>query len=89
MKKLLSENCDYFSGTSDLWSSKSMDPFMAFTLHFLGKDFQRYNFTLAVKPTVGRHTGKMIKGYMVNVLEEWGLTKDKLVMMLRDSGSNK
>ena len=88
MKKLLSENCDYFSGTSDLWSSKSMDSFMAFTLHFLGKDFQRYNFTLAVKPTVGRHTGKMIKGYMVNVLEEWGLTKDKLVMMLRDSGSN-
>lgn len=88
MMKVLSKSCDYFSSTSDMWSSKNMDAFMAFTLHFISIDFQNYNFTLSIKPTVGKHSGKMILGYMRNVLEEWGLSKDKLIMMLRDGASN-
>ena len=88
IRTLLSQKCLYYSSTSDLWSSRTMDAFMAFTLHFLCEDFTRYNFTLAIKPTVGKHTASMIQNYMQEILDEWGMPKYNLCMMLRDSGSN-
>jgi len=85
--KMLSGNCKSFSCTSDLWSSRTMNAFMAFTLHFLCEDFKKYNFTLDVKPTVGKHTGEMILHNMKQLLYEWNLREDNIVMLLRDSGS--
>ena len=88
MMKILFGNCEYFSSTSNLWSPRAMEAFMALTLHFLCDDFQRHNFTMAIKPTDGKHTADMMKGYMKDVIDEWCLSKNKLVMMLGDSGSN-
>ena len=68
MRTVIAEKCHYFSSTSDLWSSRTMDAFMAFTVHFLCSDFHQYNYTFAVKPTVGKHTANMIKGYMQRYL---------------------
>jgi hypothetical protein len=69
----------------DMWSSRSMKAFLAFTVHFLCNDFHRFNYTLAVKPTEGKHTGGMIRQYMQDILNEWCLPEH---MMLRGSGSN-
>jgi len=56
---------------------------MAFTIHFLSRDF-----TLAVKPILGKYSGDIIKNYMEEIIDECDLSKEKIVMMLRDSGSN-
>ena len=88
LMKGIAEKCAFFSSTSDMWSSRLMKAFMAFTIHFLCDDFQRHNYTLAIKPTEGKHTGDLIREYMQNILKEWCLSEDRIVMMLRDSGSN-
>ena len=61
---------------------------MAFTLHFICKDFRVFNCTLTVKSTIGKHNAEMLMDYMENVINEWHLSKNKNVIMLRDSGSN-
>jgi hypothetical protein len=88
MMKVIAQKCDFFSSTSDMWSSRSMKAFLAFTVHFLCNDFHRFNYTLAVKPTKGKHTGGMIRQYMQDILNEWCLPEHRLTMMLCDSGSN-
>jgi hypothetical protein len=71
-----------------MWSSRSMKAFLAFTVHFLCNDFHKFNYTLAVKPTKGKHTGGMIRQYMQDILNEWCLPEHRLTMMLLNSGSN-
>jgi len=61
---------------------------MAFTIHFLCEDFRIHNFTLAVKPIYGKHSGGVIRNYMQEIIDDWDLSKESIVMMLRDSGSN-
>ena len=86
--KILSEKCENFSAMSDLWSSRVMPAFMAFTVHFLSNDFQHYYYTLAVKPTNESHNDTLIRTDMQQILDEWGLDKGKMTIMLRDGGSN-
>ena len=65
-----------------------MNAYMAFTIHFLSEDFCIHNFTLAVKPIYGKHSGDVIRNYMQEIIDDWDLPKESIVMMLRDSGSN-
>ena len=60
---------------------------MAFTIHFLSMHFCIHNFTLAVKPIFGKHSGDVIRNYMQELIDDWDLPKEKIVKMLRDSGS--
>ena len=55
---------------SDMWSLRTRNSFMAFTIHLPCADFCMYNYTLAVKPTIGNHTAKMIQGYMGEIMNE-------------------
>lgn len=88
VEKDIRDNCLYFCTTSDMWSSRTMKAFMALTLHYLTKDFRLRNFTLEVKPVLGKHTGDMIRTEMIESFQRWNLPKSNLTMMLRDSGSN-
>lgn len=88
VEKDIRDNCQYFCTTSDMWSSRTLKAFMALTVHYLTKEFQLRNFTLEVKPVLGKHTGDMIRNEMVESFQRWNLRKSNLTMMLRDSGSN-
>lgn len=33
------QQADYFSATTDLWSSRTMEPYMSLTVHFIATDF--------------------------------------------------
>ncbi len=41
---------NYFSATTDIWSSRTMESFMAMTLHALSKDFEMINLTIEIDP---------------------------------------
>ena len=84
----IDKEVEFFSVTTDIWSSRTMESFMALTLHSLTEDFQPINFTLAVEPLRGRHTAAFIKKSLEQQFESWRLNKDFLVMMLRDNASN-
>ena len=88
MKDELQKNCLHYALTSDLWSSQTMQAFMAMTIHFLTGDFTMRNYTLEVCPVVGKYTANMIRGEMTMALSNWSLMKENMTMMLRDSGSN-
>jgi hypothetical protein len=88
MKEKLQNDVKYFSATTDIWSSKTMESFMALTLHALTEDFEVINLMLAVDPLRGRHTGDFIRHTMQDSFNDWGIQKDDLVLMLRDNASN-
>jgi hypothetical protein len=88
MKEKLQNDVKYFSATTDIWSPKTMESFMALTLHALTEDFEVINLMLAVDPLRGRHTGDFIHCTMQDSFNDWGIQKDDLVLVLRDNASN-
>ena len=60
MKDELQKYCLHYALTSNLWSSQTMQAFMAMTIHFLTEDFSMHNYTLEVCPVLGQHTANMI-----------------------------
>lgn len=88
MREIIQELIDYFAMTSDVWSSKKMDSFMALTLHALTPEFEQIIFTLAVENLHERHTGEHLKDVTEALLVKWGISKEKLTLMLRDNAAN-
>jgi hypothetical protein len=58
IRKDMKHSMLYFGLTTDIWSSRMMQSFMALTIHYLTNDFEMKNAVLEVKPLVGSHTGK-------------------------------
>jgi len=79
---------NFYSTTTDLWSSRRMNALIALTLHYLTEDFQMREFTLESSPVEGNHTSGMIQNILMTSFERWGLNVDKLSLMLRDGASN-
>ena len=79
---------NYFSTTTNLWSSRRMTALMALTLHYLTEDFQMRDFTLEASPVEGNHTSTMIQNVLMTSYERWGLNIEKLSLMLRDGAAN-
>jgi len=75
MQEKINNDINYFSATIDIWSSRTMQSFMAITLHALSKDFQMINMTLEIDPLEGRHTGEMICTNMSNAFKDCNLEK--------------
>jgi hypothetical protein len=88
LKEILKEECSYYCATTDIWSSRALDSFMSYTLHYLTADFTMRHWTLEVTPFGGQHTGQRIADRLNQVMAEWNLEKKNLILMLRDNASN-
>ena len=71
--------------TTDIWSSRVMESYMAETLHYITEAFDMRSFTLEVTPLRGVHTGENINFFWRNRLPSIALRKKKMSMMLRDN----
>ena len=88
MKEKIKREIKYFSTTTDIWSSRTMESFMAITLQALTDDFNMINMTLEVEPLQRKHTGTYIMEKMIESFHKWGIEKENMTMMLRDNASN-
>jgi hypothetical protein len=88
MKDKLNQDVKYFGATTDIWSSRTMESYMAITLQALTQDFDMINLTLAVEPLHERHTGDVIRQHLEQSFTSWNLDHNNLTMMLRDNASN-
>ena len=88
VKTKIASETDYFAMTTDIWSSRVMESFMAETLHYLTEDFKMVNLVLEVSPFHESHTGVNISTFWKNAFEKFGLRTEKLSMMMRDNASN-
>jgi hypothetical protein len=51
---------DYFAMTTDIWSSRVMERYMAETIHYLTEDFEMKIFTMEGTPFPSPHTAERI-----------------------------
>ena len=78
---------EYFSATTDLWSSEGMKPYLLYTIHYI--------YQWQIKPRCLQtifmpqdHTGENLSEAMLSALESWGLEEGKQVCLTTDSGAN-
>ena len=78
----------YFAATTDLWTSCSSHPYLSYTVHFIDDDWQLQSFCLDTVPLFEDHTGQNIAEAILDICENWGLSRDNLVATTTDNGTN-
>ena len=81
------KQANFFSVTTDMWSSRVNHPFMSFTVHFV-QDWSLTSFCLDTVPLFEDHTGQNICDAFQDILDNWKLDPRKLVATTTDNGAN-
>ena len=79
---------DFFSGTTDLWTSKATHPYLSYTVHFIDSAWELHSICLKTVPLFEDHTGENIIETINDILSNWRLSTEKLVLTATDNGSN-
>jgi hypothetical protein len=77
-----------YSFTTDIWSSRALDPFISFCLIYITDEFTLKNIPLENKPFPGSHTAETIIESLEKTVEDWELPRFTPIYALRDNGSN-
>ena len=78
----------YFASTTDLWSSRTTEPYMSFTVHFITEDFEMKARCLETMYFPESHTGENIAKALREVLARWGLDEKQQIAITTDNGAN-
>ena len=87
-QQILSGELDFYSGTTDLWTSAARDPYFTYTCHFINHQWEMQSFCLQTHHIPQDHTGENIKEALSDTLLQWNLKQSKQVGITTDSGSN-
>ena len=79
---------EYYSATTDLWTSRATYPYLSYTIHFVDRNWDLKSFCLETVPLFDDHTGANINESISDVMTNWHLSPDKLVVITTDNGSN-
>ena len=82
------QDTSYFAATTDLWSSRTMEPYMSLTVHFISSDFTMKSRCLQTAFFPQDHTGDELAVGLVESLKSWNLDEERMVCITTDSGSN-
>jgi hypothetical protein len=76
--------CKGVSFTADYWTSRSCDPYLGMTLHFITPEFEMKKLMVACKSAEGRHTGQNIANHIdkVYISENYVLNRILQIIML-------
>lgn len=78
----------FYSATTDLWSSRVMQPYLSLTLHFINDDWTLRSVCLQTAYFHNEHKGEIIAQGLKDALSSWNLPEDRLTCMTTDSGTN-
>ncbi|RXN30789.1 zinc finger BED domain-containing 1-like protein [Labeo rohita] len=84
------ELCDlkYFATTTDLWSSRTMEPFLSLTIHYITDDWNLGSRCLQTSYFPAEHTAEEIAQGLKEALESWGFKEERQVCITTDNGTN-
>ena len=82
------KNLEYYSITTDMWSSGKMKPCMAVTIHYVGKDWVLQSHCLQTLFVPEDHTAENLAPVLRNILESWCLPENCLACVTTDNGTN-
>ena len=86
--KQIMDDAQYFSITTDLWTSRAKQSYIAVTIHYLTTSFEMRSHLIETKEFAEAHTGETLSDVLEEILAEWNLGDDKLVVATTDNGSN-
>lgn len=80
-KKVAAElkSVKHFAATSDLWSSRMMEPYLSLTLHYIDDEWKLHNRCLETAYFPVDHTSEMIAQGLRDMLSAWELTEETLL----------
>ena len=79
---------EHYACTTDLWSSRTTEPYISLTVHFLDQDFELKTRCLQTAYFPGEHTGENIACGLREALTSWNLREEQLACITTDNGSN-
>ncbi|XP_071371643.1 E3 SUMO-protein ligase ZBED1-like [Centroberyx affinis] len=82
------ENSTALSFTTDIWTSVSMEAYMAVTCHFITQEWELCAFVLETKLMEGSHTGVNIAQQLGEVADAFAIPNYKRVAIVHDNASN-
>jgi len=78
----------YFATTTDLWSSRTSEPYMSLTINFIDEEWALHSKCLQTVYFPEDHTGEIISQGLEDALKSWGLREDRQVCITTDNGAN-
>ncbi|XP_057689438.1 E3 SUMO-protein ligase ZBED1-like [Corythoichthys intestinalis] len=78
----------YFAATSDLWCSRTTEPYISLTVHFINDKWELCTRVLETAYFPDDHTSEMIAQALKQMISAWDLKLENLVAITTDSGSN-
>ena len=82
------KSVEYYSITTDMWSSSKMEPYLAVTIHFVDKEWVLQSHYLQTVFVPEDHTAENLVPVFQGVLESWGLPENRLACATTDNGTN-
>ena len=82
------QHAQNFAATTDLWTSAADHPYLSLTVHFITTKWDLKSYCLDTVPLLSDHTDQNIAETLKDVLANWNLDHNKLVVTTTDNGSN-
>lgn len=76
-----------FCLTTDCWTSRNTESYIAVTVHFINDNFELMSVLLECSAMVTNHTSKNLAHELRKIVHEWDIEK-KIVLAVSDSASN-
>ncbi|CAM4333531.1 unnamed protein product [Leuciscus chuanchicus] len=89
-QKIISElkGIYFYAATTDLWSSRTMQPYMCLTVHYVSESWDMLRVCLQTSYFPQDHTGQTIALELKDAMNSLGLSEERITCMTTDSGSN-
>uniref|UniRef100_A0A1X7UZQ3 DUF659 domain-containing protein n=1 Tax=Amphimedon queenslandica TaxID=400682 RepID=A0A1X7UZQ3_AMPQE len=84
----LMSSAQFYSCTTDIWTSRAQHAYISLTIHYLAGDFTLHSHLLESKEFPDSHSGVNFAQELTQSLKEWRLTIDNLVSFTTDNTSN-
>ncbi len=81
-------NVRYFATTTDLWSSRTSEPYMSLTIHYIDEEWGLQSKCLQTAYFPDDHTAEILSAGLEDALASWGLSEDHHVCITTDNGAN-
>ncbi|KAI2666742.1 E3 SUMO-protein ligase ZBED1 [Labeo rohita] len=78
----------HFATNTDLWTSRSTQPYMSLTIHFITSNWTLCSRCLQTSYFPGDHTGDLIAQGLRESLQSWGLQENRQVCVTTDNATN-
>ncbi|XP_049337568.1 E3 SUMO-protein ligase ZBED1-like [Astyanax mexicanus] len=78
----------HFATTADMWSSRTSEPYLSLTVHYIDEEWNLQNRCLQTAFVPEDHTAEIISHALEDALASWGLREERQVCITTDNGAN-